>query len=174
MRFYTKNSPLISWFPAFRDSSWYQKSRNVGTSCMTFHDSTKTFFFQNIKIKLNSRTWMTWKSSVVIFHLQPQWPQQPQQPQWPQWPRQPHFIKNFTYPDGWIIPVTQMTNTGPFLWNASSKFHFLLIYDTLSFGGCWGQWVLLFWKQIEETQMSKPHEATRHSNLKKNINHTIL
>ena len=43
---------------------------------MTFHDSTKKiFFFQNTKINLNSWTWMTWKSSVVIFHLQPQWPQ---------------------------------------------------------------------------------------------------
>ena len=53
---------------------------------------------QNIKIKLNSRTWMTLKSSVVIFQTlepqQPQWPLQPQQPRWPQWPLQPHFIKD--------------------------------------------------------------------------------
>ena len=70
-------------------------------------------FFQNIKIKLNSNAWMTLKSSVVIFQalkpLQPQWPQWPQQPQWPQWPRQPHLIKFFADPDGWIIPGTQMT-----------------------------------------------------------------
>ena len=95
---------------------------------MIFHESTKSIFFQNIKIKLNSRTWMTLKSPVVIFQalepLQPQWPQQPQQPQWPQWPRQPHFIKIFTDPDGWIIPGTKMTNTCPFLWNGSSKIQF--------------------------------------------------
>ena len=29
--------------------------------------------------------------------------------------------------------------------------------------------MLLFLKQIEETQMSKPPEVTRHPNLKKNI-----
>ena len=80
---------------------------------------------------------MTLKSPVVIFQalepLQPQWPQQPQQPQWPQWPqqhqwpiwpRQPHFIKKFTDPDGWIIPGTKMTNTCLFLWNGSSKIQF--------------------------------------------------
>ena len=85
-------------------------------------------FFQNVKIKLNSNAWMTLKSSVLIFQalkpLQPQWPQWPQQPQWPQWPRQPHFIKNFTDPDGLIIPSTQMTTTNPFLWNRSSKIKF--------------------------------------------------
>ena len=68
---------------------------------------------------------MTLNSSVVIFQalkpLQPQWPQWPQQPQWP---RQPHFIKNFTDPDGLIIPSTQMTTTSPFLWNRSSKIKF--------------------------------------------------
>ena len=114
---------------------------------MIFHDSTKKFFFenvkiklnsiwyfmippkktffQNIKIKLNSNAWMTLKSSIVIFQalkpLQPQWPRQPQQPQWPQWPQQPHFIKKFTHPDGWIIPTTKMTNTSSFLRNRSSK-----------------------------------------------------
>ena len=74
---------------------------------------------------------MTLKSPVVIFQalepLQPQWPQQPQQPQWPQWPRQPHFIKKFTDPDGWIICGTKMTNNGPFLWNGSSKIQFFTI-----------------------------------------------
>ena len=88
----------------------------------------KKRFFQNIKIKLNSNAWMTLKSSVVIFQalksLQPQWPQQPQQPQWPQWPWQPHFIKKFTDPDGWIIPGTKMTNTCLFLLNRSSKTQF--------------------------------------------------
>ena len=57
----------------------------------------KNIFFLNIKIKLNSRTWMTLKSSAVIFRTlepqQPQWPLQPQRPRWPQWPLQPHSIK---------------------------------------------------------------------------------
>ena len=56
-------------------------------------------YFKTSKIKLNSRTWLPLKSSVVIFQalepLQPQWPLQPQQPQWPQWPEQPHFIKKW-------------------------------------------------------------------------------
>ena len=70
------------------------------------------------KSKLSWIIWMTLKSSVLIFqsleHLQPQWPEQPL------------FIKNFTDPDSWIIPGTQMTNTGHFLWNGSSEFHFVI------------------------------------------------
>ena len=31
------------------------------------HDSTKNFFFQNTKLKPNSRVWITLKSSVGIF-----------------------------------------------------------------------------------------------------------
>ena len=53
-----------------------------------FHDFTKKNGFQNIKIKLNSTTWMALECSVVIFqaleYLRPQWPQQPQWLQWPQ------------------------------------------------------------------------------------------
>ena len=120
----------------------------------------KRYIFQKINIKLNSRSWMTWKSSVGIFlsleHLQPQWPQ---------WPRQPHFIKDFTYPDGWIIPGTQMTDTDPFLWNGSTKFHFSLIYNTISVKAVEASLCYFFKKQIEETQMSTPHEATRHGTL---------
>ena len=102
---------------------------------MIFYATVKTFLFskhQNQVILvlklLNSRTWITLKSSVVIFQalesLQPQWPLQPQQPQWPQWPQQPHFIKKFTRPHRWIIPNTQMTNTILFLCNGSSKIQF--------------------------------------------------
>ena len=41
-----------------------------------FHNSNKKYFFQNIKIKLSFRTWMTLKSSVVIFQtIEPQQPQ---------------------------------------------------------------------------------------------------
>ena len=62
---------------------------------MIFHDSTKNFVFQTIKVKMNSRTWMT-----------------------------------------------------PFL------------TDILSVGGYWGQPILLFWKLVDETQISKPQEYT--------------
>ena len=56
---------------------------------------------------------MTLKFPVVIF--------QALEPLQSQWPQQPHIIKTFTDPDGWIIPGTKMTNTVPFLLNESSK-----------------------------------------------------
>ena len=129
---------------------------------MNFHDSTKTFFFQNIKVKLNSRTWMTLKSSVVIFQplepQRPQWPLQPQQPQWPQWLQQPHFTQIFIQFDvgpslapKWPVPV-------PCYGMDYRKFNFSLIFDTLSVGGCWGQPMLLFWKLVDETRKSTPRE----------------
>ena len=110
--------------------SWTQQplTERVLKFIIIFSDYTPFFFLQNIKGRLNLRTWMTLKSSVMIFQalspLQPQWPLWPQQPRWPQWPRQPHFIKKFTQHDGWIIPSAQMTNTSPFLWNGSSKIQF--------------------------------------------------
>ena len=72
---------------------------------------------------------MTLKSLVVIFlaleNLQPHWPHRPWKPHWPQKPLQPYIIKELPDPNGWIIPGTKMTNTGPFLWNGSSKIQFL-------------------------------------------------
>ena len=137
-----------------QNSTWY------------FMILTKNICFQNIKIKLNSRKWMTLKSSVVIFQtlepLQPQWPLQPQQPPWPQWPLQPHFIKNTTDCDGWIIPDTKMTILVPFLWNGSSKIQFFTGISTISVGGCWGHPMLLFWKLVDETQMPTTPEGTSH------------
>ena len=127
--------------------------------------------FQNIKIKLNSRTWMTLKSPVEIFQtlepMQPRWPPQPPQPPWPQWPSQPHFMKNITDCDGWIIPVTKMTNTGPFLGNGPSKIQFFTDISTISVGGCWGQPMSLFWKLVDETQMPTTPEATSHHSSRK-------
>ena len=124
--------------------------------------------FQNIKNKANSRTWLTLKSSAVIFQalepLQPQRPLQPQQPQWPQWPQQPHFIKKITRSAALMILGTKMTNTGPFLWNGWSKIQIFTDFSIFSAGGCWGQPMLFFWKLICETQISKPPEATRHHN----------
>ena len=129
---------------------WPQQplTKKVVNFNVIFHESTKSIFFQNIKIKLNSRTWMTLRSSVEIFQtlepLQPQWPPQPQQPPWPQWPFQPHFIKKITDCDVWIIFGTKMTNTGPFLWNEPSKIQFFTDISTISVGGCWGQPMSLF------------------------------
>jgi hypothetical protein len=38
------------------------------------------------------------------------------------------------------------------------------IFSTFSVGGCWGQPMLHFWKLVDETQISKPPEPTRHHN----------
>ena len=40
----------------------------------------------------------------------------------------------------------------------------MLKFCTLSVRGCWGQPMILFWKLIDETQISKPPEPTRHHN----------
>ena len=100
---------------------------------------SKKYLFQNINVKLNSKTWMTLKSSIVIFQalkpLQPQWPRQPQQPQWPQWPQQPqwpqwlwqpHFIKNLTGLDVSINPGTKITYPGSSMWDGSSKIYYFI------------------------------------------------
>ena len=91
-----------------------------------FPDPNQNIFFQNIQIKLNLMTWMTLKSSVVIF--------QALEPLQPQWPWQPHFIKKFTDSDGWIIPGTKMINTCPFLWNGSLKIQF---FANIWYFFCW-------------------------------------
>ena len=55
----------------------------------------------------------------------------------------------------WPIPV--------FFWGKNhQKYKFSPIYGTFSVGGCWGQSMLLFWKLVDKTQMSKPLEHTRH------------
>ena len=96
-----------------------------------------SFFFllQNIKVKLISRTWITLKSSVMIFHalkpLQPQWPLQLQQPPWPQWPLQPHFIKKILI----LMISTSLAPKWPILVHFSGMDHqtptFLLILEPL-------------------------------------------
>ena len=107
---------------------------------------------------------MILESSIVIFQtlepLPPQWPQQPWQPQWPQWPQQPHFI-NFLL----ILMVGSslaptLSIMVPFNRMDHQKFNFSLIFDTFSVGGCWGQPMLLFWKLVDETQISKPQNHT--------------
>ena len=102
---------------------WSQKplTEKVLKLIMIFHNSTQKELFSKHQIKLNSRTWMTLKSSVVIFQalepLQPHWPHQPLQPCWPHQPLQPYFIKKLPGHDDLIISGTKMTNTGSFLWN---------------------------------------------------------
>ena len=59
------------------------------------------------------------------------------------WPQQPPTNGN------------QMTNTGLFLWNGSSKTQIFTDICTFSVGGCWGQLILFFWKLVDETQISK-------------------
>ena len=55
----------------------------------------------------------------------------------------------------------------PFCVMNDNFFNFLLISDALSVGGCWGQPILLFFKLINEAQMGKPLEPTRHHNSRK-------
>ena len=62
----------------------------------------------------------------------------------------------------WPLPV-------PFCGMDCQKSNFSLISDTLSVGGCWSQPMLLFWKLVDETQMSKPPEATRQHNSAKSL-----
>ena len=57
----------------------------------------------------------------------------------------------------WPIPV-------PLCGIDHQKSNFSLISDTLSVGSCWGRPMSFFWKVVDETQISKPPEATRHHN----------
>ena len=104
------------------------------------------FLFQNIKIKLKSRTWMTLKSSVVIFQaLEPLQPQRPHWPLQPQWPRQPQKKKFLI-----LMVESSLAPKWPILASFCGidhqKSNFSLISYTLSVRGCWGQLMLIFWK----------------------------
>jgi hypothetical protein len=46
------------------------------------------------------------------------------------------FHQKNTDLDGLMIRGTKMTNTGPFLWNGSSKIQFFTDFSTFSVGGC--------------------------------------
>ena len=56
------------------------------------------------------------------------------------------------------------SNPVPFCGMDHQKSIFLLISDTLSVGGCWGQPMSILWKLVDETQISISPEATRHHN----------
>ena len=45
-------------------------------------------------------------------------------------------LKTFTDLDGSMIPGTKITNTGPFLWNESSKIQIFIDFSTFSVRGC--------------------------------------
>ena len=60
----------------------------------------------------------------------------------------------------WPIPV-------PFCGINHQKSSFLLISDTFSVRGCWGQPMSFFSKLDDETQKCNPPEATRHHNSRK-------
>ena len=141
--------------------SWPQQppTKKVVNFNMIFHESSKSIFFQNIKIKLNSRTWMTPKSSVEIFQalepLQPQWPPQPQQPPWPQWPlqpqqpwwsqwpHQPHFIKK----NYWAWCFHQPWHQNDLLmWDGSSKTQYFIDFWHIFFWRLWRTRMLLLTK----------------------------
>ena len=79
--FYTKNSPRNSWSPHFRITIWYQKSRNVGTSCsygllcvlaseaLQEAEGTKKMFSRLFhQYSWNSEVKTTWKGLICWQH----------------------------------------------------------------------------------------------------------
>ena len=48
------------------------------------------------------------------------------------------------------------------IWEES--WNIILNFCTFSVRGCWGQLMSFFWKLVDETQISKPPEPTRHHN----------
>ena len=102
---------------------------------------SKKFFSKHQHFSLNHRIqepgWL-WSPQKWFSrpekHLQHHWPQQPWQPHWPHQPHQPYFLQEIPDHDGLIISGTKMTNTGPFLWNRSSK---IQIFTDIWYLFCW-------------------------------------
>ena len=164
-------------------------------------------FFENIKIKLNSRIWMTEvfssdfpvlrtsaasmistasttsiasMTSTASFHQIFCWSWWLDHPWHPNDQidlsglcnltglnslNSPISSKNFLIQMVWPSPAPKWPILVPFCGMDHQKSNFLLIFDTLPVGGWWGQPMLLFWKLIDATQISKPLEPTRHHNL---------
>ena len=111
------------------------------------------FSFQNIKIKLSSRTCMALKSSLVIFQalktssasvasaaslaLTAVIPK-----------------KTLPNPDDMISPGTQMTKTGPFLWKRSWKIQ--LFTDT---------WYLFCWRLLRPAYVTFLKTGCKYQNI---------
>ena len=135
---------------------------------MNFHDSVKTLFFQNTKISDISPQIIDFKNlddSVVIFQaLQTSAASLtsgasaaslastastaifPQKTSWYRW-FDHHWHQNDPY---WSFFVE---------WIINNQIFYLYMVP-LSFEGCWGPPMLLFWKLFDETQMPKPQEYT--------------
>ena len=122
---------LEYWDREFLDTTTIFQKINIGwpqqPSTKKVLNSTWYFIDQ---IKLNLGTWMTLKSSKRIFQalepLQPYWIDRHLQPHWPLQLQKHGFTKKHPDLDGWIIPGTKMTNTGPFVKNGSSKIKFFI------------------------------------------------
>ena len=73
-------------------------------------------------------------------------PKKPLQPHWPHQPHQPYILQEIPDHDGLIVPGTKMTNTGPFLWNGSSKIQFFTDIWYSSWRDFWGQPMSFFFE----------------------------
>ena len=116
--------------------------------------------FQNIKMKMNSRTWMTLKSSVGIFQalklLHPHCPHRPLQPHWPLQPQKPYFTKKTSW-SWWLdYPWHQNDQCWPLFleWIIKNPiFHwYLILFLSEAVGASWCHF----------SEMSNPPEPTMH------------
>ena len=100
------------------------------------HDSTpQKKIFQKIKIKLNSRTWMTLKSPVVIFQAL-----EPLQPQWPQQPLWPQKIKNCLHFAYWVIFLASGTSPASMISTVSTTSVASMTSTASYHQKCFGTW----------------------------------
>ena len=82
------------------------------------------------------------------------------------WPQQPQ-TERISVKNG-VIQVLEFIFTLMF-WKTKflvESWNIMLNFSTFSVGGCWGQSMLIFWKLVDETQISKPLESTRHNLIK--------
>ena len=126
-------------------------------------------WFSNIKIKLNSKTWMTLESSAVIFQALPSL-----QPQWPWQPQQPHFTQKILS----IMFRTILLPKWPILVSQCGMDHqkstILQSFGTLSLG-LWRLWRPSYETKINSKnkgQISKLNEYT--DNFKSNLTWIFL
>ena len=132
--------------------------------------SKKIFFFsKHQNLSLNQRIqepgWF-WSPQKWFLRpkkpLQPHWPQQPRQPHWPHQPHQPFILssKKFLIMMVWLSLAPKWPLLVPCCGIDHQKSNFSLIFCIFAVGGCWGQAMLLFWKLVDETQMTAPREYT--------------
>ena len=84
---------------------------------------------------------------------------------WGQWGCRGFKAWKITAEDSRVMGVLEFSFILMF-WNKKNiieeSWNIILNFSTFHVGGCWGQLMLLFWKLVQETQMSTPPEATRH------------